>query len=63
MLQDPTHPIWKIIRYAVTGIVITIMCATLYKNGFDPKDIILIIGTLSSLLGVDIVKSMTTQHN
>jgi hypothetical protein len=34
-----------------------IMCATLYKNGFDPKDLVLIITTLASLAGFDVLKT------
>ena len=34
------------------------LCATMYKNGFDPKDIILIATTLASLAGFDVVKTV-----
>jgi hypothetical protein len=40
----------------VSGTMIT-MCATLYKNGLDPKDLILLASTLASLAGFDVVKA------
>ena len=33
------------------------MCATLYKNGFDPKDLVLIVTTLASIAGFDVFKT------
>jgi hypothetical protein len=33
------------------------ICSTLYKNGFDPKDLVLIITTLASITGFDIFKT------
>jgi len=36
------------------------LCSTLYKNGFDPKDLVLIITTLASLAGFDVLKLKAT---
>ncbi len=61
MIADPSHPIWKIIRYAVVSITLIVLCATLYKNGFDKKDIVLIASTLVSLAGYDQLKARMTE--
>ena len=55
--HDPKHPIWPIIRTVVVGGTMIGLCATLYKNGFDPKDLVLIITTLASLAGFDALKT------
>lgn len=54
------HPLWKIIRYAVVGIVMTVLCSTLYRSGFDQKDIVMIATTLLGLAGYDQVKAQIT---
>jgi hypothetical protein len=56
-IHDPRHPVWPIIRYSVVAGTMIGLCATLYKNGFDPKDIILIVTTLASLAGFDVLKT------
>ena len=56
------HPVWKIIRYAVVSLVMIIGCATLYKNGFDAKDTILILTTIAGLAGFDEVKKQITKE-
>jgi hypothetical protein len=61
-IPESDHPIWKIIRYAVVGGVMTVLCATLYRNGFDPKDIVLILTTLSGLAGYDQIKAKITKE-
>ena len=58
-LADPNHPIWKLLRYLVVGIVLTILCATLYQSGYDPKDILLLIGAIGSMIGFDVGKGLT----
>lgn len=52
-LSNPKHPIWPIVRYSVVASTMIILCNTLYKNGFDPKDLVLILSTLASLAGFD----------
>lgn len=59
-LHDPKHPIWPLLKYIVLATTMIVMCSTLYKNGFDPKDLILIISTLASLAGVNFVEKKTT---
>lgn len=59
--HDPKHPIWPILRYLVLAITMIVMCSTLYKNGFDPKDLILIISTLASLAGVNFIEKTSTK--
>jgi|694.fasta_scaffold68922_5 hypothetical protein len=56
-IHDPKHPVWPIIRYVVVGGTMIAICSTLYKNGFDPKDLVLIITTLASIAGFDIFKT------
>ena len=58
-LADASHPIWKLLRYVVTGIVVAGICATLYRCGFDPKDVVLILGVIGSMVGFDVVKNAT----
>lgn len=61
MISDPSHPLWKIIRYAVVSVTLIVLCSTMYKNGFDKKDIVLIATTLASLAGYDQIKSRMTE--
>ena len=42
------------------AITMIVMCKKKKKNGFDPKDLILIISTLASLAGVNFVEKKTT---
>ena len=56
------HPIWPIVKYVVLATTMIVMCSTLYKNGFDPKDLILIISTLASLAGVNFVEKKATKE-
>lgn len=60
-MPKANHPIWPIIRYAVVGTVMVIVCSTLYKNGFDKKDIVLIATTLLSWAGVQKLTPHTNQ--
>jgi hypothetical protein len=57
MISDPKHPIWPIIRYTVVAVTMIVLCSVLYKNGFDPKDMVLILSTLASLAGIDSLKT------
>lgn len=61
-IHDPKHPVWSIIRTVVVGGTMIGLCATMYKNGFDPKDIILIATTLASLAGFDVVKTVVVAN-
>ena len=60
-LSDPAHPVWKIIRLVVVGVIIGIYCATQYKNGFDAKDVGLILSTLFGVGGFDQAKALVTK--
>ena len=62
MLLDSGHPIWKIIRLAVVGSVLTICCSWMYKNGFDKKDIVTIAVSLLTLSGFDQIKAALTKE-
>jgi hypothetical protein len=62
MISDPKHPIWPIIRYTVVAVTMIVLCSVLYKNGFDPKDMVLILSTLASLAGIDSLKTRM-MHN
>jgi len=62
MLADPKHPIWLTIRYVVVGVVMIVLCSTLYKNGFDSKDVVLIVTTIASLAGFDSIKTRMTER-
>ncbi len=61
-MMDANHPAWRIIRYAVVSGTMIILCSTLYKNGFDHKDIVLIVTTLLGLAGFDQVKTNMTKE-
>jgi hypothetical protein len=61
-LPAADHPIWKIIRLAVVGVIMAVLCSFLYKNGFDKKDIILIVMTLMGLGGFDVAKMKLTEE-
>jgi hypothetical protein len=56
------HPVYKIIRLAVVGTIMTVLCMFLYKNGFDKKDIVLIAMTLLGLGGFDVAKMQLTKE-
>jgi len=56
-IHDPKHPMWPIIRMVVVSGTMITVCATLYKNGLDPKDLILLATTLASLAVFDVVKA------
>jgi hypothetical protein len=60
-LSDPAHPVWKIIRLVVVGVIIGIYCATQYKNGFDAKDVGLILSALLGVGGFDQAKALVTK--
>lgn len=40
-MNDPNHPIWDLLKYTILGILILLYSALMYKNGLDPKDILL----------------------
>ncbi len=61
-LPESSHPIWKIIRLAVVGVIMAVLCSFLYKNGFDKKDIVLIAMTLLGLGGFDVAKMQLTKE-
>ncbi len=56
-IHDPKHPIWPLLRTIVISGTMIGLCATLYKNGLDPKDLVLLASTLVSLAGFDVVKA------
>jgi hypothetical protein len=62
MISDPSHPIWSNLRHIVQVVTMSVLCATLYKNGFDLKDLILIVTTIGSASGVDVLKSRMVKH-
>jgi hypothetical protein len=59
-LPPSDHIVWKIIRLAVVGTILTIMLAFTY-NQFDNRDIITIIVALSGLAGFDTTKAFATR--
>ena len=61
MISHPDHPLWKIIRYGVVATTLIVLCSTMYRNGFDRKDIVLIASTLASLAGYDQLKARFTE--
>lgn len=60
-LSAPDHPIWKILRLAVAGVIVGVYCATQYKNGFDEKDVGLILSILVGVGGFDQAKAFVTK--
>ena len=59
-LPPSDHIIWKIIRLAVVGTILTIMLAFTY-NKFDHRDIVTILAALFGLAGFDTTKAMVTK--
>ena len=56
------HPIWRILRLAVVGAIMFVLCATMYRHGFDQKDVILILTTIGGLAGYDKIKNEVTKE-
>jgi hypothetical protein len=58
------HPIWKIIRLAVVGVIMFAICWSqwLYKSEFDIKDAVFIATTLFGLAGYDVAKAKLTKE-
>ena len=61
LIDSPDHPVWKILRLAVVGVVLVVSCSFLYNNGFDKKDIVTIAMSLLALGGFDQLKAALTQ--
>lgn len=61
-LPASSHPIWKIIRLAVVGMILLAMLALGY-NRFDERDVITILATLGGLGGFDFAKSAVTKKS
>lgn len=61
-MPDSSHPIWKLLRLAAVGVIMFVLCSTLYKNGFDKQDIKLILLSLIGLAGYDQIKTQITQQ-
>lgn len=59
MLNDPSHPAWKLLRTAVVGSLLVAFLSLNY-NKMDERDITTIIGVVSALLGFDITKAKVT---
>jgi hypothetical protein len=61
MMNDPRHPVWKIIRIAVVGVLMIAFLHINYKSGLVPeKDIGTILGVLLGLIGFDVAKDKLT---
>lgn len=56
------HPVWKLLRYIVVGTILIVGCSTLYRSGFDPKDVVLIVTTVAGLAGYDQIKKKATEE-
>jgi hypothetical protein len=54
-------PLWKVLRLAVVGVILMVLCSTMYNNGFDRKDIVTIAVTLLGLAGFDQAKTAITK--
>jgi hypothetical protein len=62
-LPDANHPIWKLLRLVVVGVIMLVLCTFMYRNGFDQKDIVLIVTTLVGLFGYDVAKTQLTKES
>lgn len=59
MLENPSHPLWKIIRTAVVGSLLVAFLSLNY-NKMDERDITTILGIAAGLLGFDFTKDKIT---
>lgn len=59
MLDDPRHPLWKIIRTAVVGTLLVAFLSLNY-NKMDERDLTTILGIAAGLLGFDFTKDRIT---
>lgn len=59
VLNDPRHPLWKIIRTAVVGSLLLAFLSLNY-NKLDERDITTILGIIAGLLGFDFTKDKLT---
>jgi len=61
-LPASNHPVWKIIRLGVVGLILLAMLALGY-NRFDERDILTILATLGGLGSFDFAKSAATKKS
>lgn len=59
LLENPSHPLWKIIRTAVVGTLLVAFLSLNY-NKMDERDITTILGIAAGLLGFDFTKDRIT---
>lgn len=59
MLENPSHPLWKIIRTAVVGSLLVAFLSLNY-NKMDERDITTVLGIAAGLLGFDFTKDKIT---
>ncbi len=61
-IPDAQHPIWSVTRLAIVAVVLCVMLAVGYKNGFDfEKDGRTILIVLGSIGAFDVFKSKITK--
>lgn len=57
MLENPQHPLWKILRIAVVGGLLLLFLHLNYRHGLVPeKDVGTIVSVLLGLIGFDVAK-------
>lgn len=54
------HPIWKLLRLAVVGVIL-LGCLAFVYAGLDQRDAITLIATLAGLGGYDLLKSKVSK--
>ena len=62
MLNDPAHPLWKLLRLVVLLVACMVTFHFGYQSGLVYKDIIPIITLLLTIGGFDIAKAVVTKH-
>lgn len=61
-MKDPAHPIWKLLRLIVVGIILTVMLEINYRHGLVPKDLGTIITVLAGTGLFDFLKKRLTKE-
>lgn len=61
--DDPAHPLYLLIRWAVVMVTLCLFLTFGYANGWDAKDINTVLGTLGALGAFDVLKKVVTASN
>ena len=59
-IDNPAHPAWLLIRWAVVMVTLVVFLTFGYANGWSPKDYGTVIGTVGALGAFDVLKKILT---